>query len=127
MSRLCPKCGKPYSGASCPRCKRQLGHGKRTREQEAARKAQNPWRSEYGSQEYRKARQSALSATGGRCALCGRVVAEFVGRWRMLPGAGGVHHIRALSSGGGNDAGNLAPLCSSCHNRVDAERRRLGL
>ena len=44
----------------------------------------------------------------------------------MRRGAGGVHHVRPLSGGGGNGAENLVPLCSRCHNRADAERRRFG-
>lgn len=127
MSRMCPRCGKPYPGASCPRCKASEKHGRRTREQEEARKEANPWRREYSSAEYRRARQIALSETQGRCAICGRVVARFSGRWSMLPGAGGVHHVRPLSGGGGNSADNLVPLCSRCHNQVDATRRRFGL
>lgn len=129
MRRLCPKCGRPVPvGQPCPRCSKADGrtsHGARTREQEAARKTANPWRSQYSSTAYQRARQAALASTNGRCAICGAPIATTRdGRWVMRRGAGGVHHVRALSQGGGNGASNLVPLCSACHNRVDAERRR---
>lgn len=129
MRRLCPTCGKPVeAGRACPRCSRprdpRRSHGSRTREREAARMAENPWRRSYGSAEYRRARELALSRTDGRCAACGaRIADRRGGRWVMRIGAGGVHHVRPLSGGGGNGAENLVPLCSRCHNRADAERR----
>ena len=132
MRRLCPKCGKPIpQGQKCPRCRplpsNTARHGTRTREQEAARLSQNPWRTEYRDRRYREARQRLLQATNGRCAMCGRQIADSAkGHWKMRPGAGGIHHIKALSEGGTNDPSNLVPLCSGCHNRVDAERRRHG-
>lgn len=131
MRRLCPKCGRPVPvGQQCPRCSKapqgkRPSHGSRTREQEASRKTANPWRSQYATSAYQRARQAALASTGGRCAICGRQIAQTRdGRWVMGRGAGGVHHVRALSQGGGNGPNNLVPLCSACHNRVDAERRR---
>ena len=132
MRRLCPKCGKPVQvGQQCPRCKPVVGkrasHGTRTREQEAKRLGQNPWRTEYASRQYRGARQRVLQATQGRCAKCGREIAYMTkGTWTMRKGAGGVHHIKALSQGGTSTAANLIPLCSKCHNAIDAERRRRG-
>lgn len=131
MRRLCPTCGKPVpEGQPCPRCSkaprgRRPSHGTRTRAQEAARKTANPWRSQYSSTAYQRARQAALASTNGRCAMCGAPIAQSSnGRWVVRRGAGGVHHVRALSQGGGNGLSNLVPLCSACHNRVDAERRR---
>lgn len=126
-SRVCPICGKPYQGAACPRCRKRVSrlaakHGTRSKEQEKARKAANPWRVEYGRVEYRKARQAAVQRSMGRCASCGRKCAELSGgTWRVA--CGGVHHIRALSQGGSSDVSNLVLLCPSCHNRIDAARR----
>ena len=75
----------------------------------------------------REARQRVLQATQGRCAKCGREIAYMTkGAWTMRKGAGGVHHIKALSQGGTSGADNLVPLCSKCHNAIDAERRRRG-
>lgn len=86
---------------------------------------ENPWRREYSSPAYQRSRQVALGRTSGRCARCGVTIATSrSGRWVMLPGAGGVHHVRALSEGGGSGLDNLVPLCSACHNAVDAARRR---
>lgn len=128
MRRLCPRCGKPVPmGRACPRCGRadNRKHGTRTREQERRRKADNPWRAEYGTSAYKAARQRVLAATGGRCASCGRRIADLRrGEWVMRSGAGGVHHVRALSEGGTSSTDNLVPLCSPCHNRIDADRRR---
>ena len=128
-SSMCPICGKPYSGASCPRCKRvsrsSRSHSKRSQSQEKARKQTNPWRSEYSRKEYKNARQIAIRRTNGRCAACGKVCAKRRGSSWLLSGAG-VHHIRPLSQGGGNGADNLVLLCVSCHNRIDAARRAAG-
>ena len=129
--RMCPVCGKPYSGAACPRCAKRASHltkrthGTRSKDAEGARKAANPWRVEYGRVEYRKARQAAIQRSMGRCASCGRKCAELSGgTWRVT--CGGVHHIRALSQGGGSNVSNLVLLCPSCHNRIDAARRAAG-
>ena len=122
MRRLCPRCGKPYSGSACPRC-RPKGRP-RTREQERARKAANPWRSHYGSKKYKDACQAALSRTGGRCAVSGVQIADLRGgRWVMRP-CGGIHHIVPLSKGGTDDPSNLVPLHVSVHNKIDTELRR---
>ena len=132
-SKLCPKCGRPYKGARCPRCSNGSkalsgahSKSKRTQDAERARKAANPWRVEYGRAEYRKARQAAITRSGGRCAACGKVCAECIGgRWRTLD-SGGVHHIVPLSGGGTNAPSNLVLLCVPCHNRADALRRSVG-
>lgn len=91
-SSMCPICGKPYSGSSCPRCKRvsrsSRSHSKRSQSQEKARKQANPWRSEYSRKEYKTARQIAIQRTGGRCAACGKVCAKRRGSSWLLTGAG---------------------------------------
>lgn len=125
-SRVCPRCGAVFSGKSCPRCAKTKAksHWTRNREQEAARKQQNPWRTSYGSTEYRNARQVALERTGGRCAVSGVRIADKVnGKWVMRKN-GGVHHVVPLSQGGTNAPSNLVPLETSVHNRIDAEERR---
>lgn len=122
--RICPTCGKPHPvGEPCPMRKRQSG-SKRTREQERGRKGKNPWRTEYSSAEYQRARQAVLDATDGRCAVSGvRIAERRAGRWVML-GNGGIHHKVPLSQGGTNDVSNLIPLETGVHNRIEAERRR---
>lgn len=127
MARLCPTCGKAISSGACPRCKARprTPRAPRTREQEASRSASHPERSRYSSKAYREARQAALSRTQGRCASCGARIATWrSGRWVMLPGRGGCHHSTPMRSGGSDSAANLVPLCSRCHNRLDAELRR---
>lgn len=124
-SRVCPNCGKPYPvGQRCPRCAKAAG-SKRTREQEKARFADNPWRRKYDTAAYRKARQLVIERQDGRCAACGRVVAaKSGGKWTVA--YGGVHHIQPLSHGGGNGVGNLVLLCTACHNYIEARERRNG-
>lgn len=125
-SRICPRCGRPYKGARCPTCapSTSSGGGARTREQEQARKAQNPWRSQYGSSEYQKARQVVLERQNGLCAVSGvRIADKRDGRWVMRSN-GGVHHIVPLSEGGSNDPPNLVALDVKAHNRIDSERRK---
>lgn len=130
-SRMCPTCGKPYRGSVCPRCRKdasgsQRKHGTRSKEAEKVRKDANPWRSEYGRAEYRKARQIAIQRTNGRCAVTGTKCAVYRdGEWKVLPN-GGVHHIVPLSQGGGNDPDNLVLLCTAAHNKIDAARRQQG-
>lgn len=95
------------------------------RRPDAERLAGEPWRKAgYGSA-YRKARQRAIASQGGRCADCGRQVAERRpdGSW-SCSGGGQVHHERALAEGGGHDAANLVLLCPSCHAKRDEARRR---
>lgn len=124
-TRLCPRCGKPVPiGKPCPRCNgAKRAHGKRTKEQEAARKDENPWRGSYSSGKYRRARQLVIERQQGRCAVCGRVVATMAGgKWHVK--GGGVHHIVPLSEGGANAPENLVLLCTKDHNRIDALRRR---
>lgn len=111
-------------GQGCPRCRAgHKGASRRTREQERGRFTANPWRRQYDTAEYRKARQLAIERQGGLCTACKRQVAvrKPNGHWAVR--GGGVHHIRPLSQGGGNGAGNLVLLCTACHNRIEAERR----
>lgn len=125
-SRVCPKCGKPYPiGQRCPRCARAT-RTKRTKEQEGTRFSDNPWRRQYDTAAYRKARQQAIERQAGRCASCRRQVAyrQPSGHWSTL--GGGVHHIKPLSQGGGNGLGNLVLLCTPCHNRIESAVRRHG-
>lgn len=125
MARICARCGKVVPGTVCPFCGAGKSGYRRTREQEQARKGANPWRSHYSSAEYKANSQSAIRATSGRCRVCGRQIARYVsGRWKMIGGVGGIHHIKALSEGGTDAISNLVPLCAACHNRVDSERRR---
>ena len=93
----------------------------RTKEQEAARRKNEPWRKTgYGS-EYRARREAVITAAGGRCQRCGRTVAVMTSDgWRMKGGE--VHHVRPLAQGGCD--GRLILLCKSCHGLLDAEMRR---
>lgn len=121
MLRYCPHCGRAFDGARCPcrpRAKRKPTEGDKTRSQ------REPWRSEYGTAAYRRARQQAIARTQGRCADCGRACAEYRdGRWYTAGMGGEVDHVRALCEGGTNDAGNLELRCKSCHKRRDDARR----
>lgn len=121
MRRFCPHCGRVVpDGARCPcrpRPKRRATRGDGTRAD------REPWRREYSSEAYRRARQEAIARTGGRCAACGRVCAWWDGgRWRCMGGE--VHHVVALSEGGTSDPSNLALMCRGCHARADEARRR---
>lgn len=122
MRKLCPVCGKPVPCRCKPRPR--ASRSRRTPEQEAVRKAQNPWRSRYRSRAYKEACQVALSRTGGRCAVSGAIIADRVGgRWKLRK-CGGIHHRVPLSQGGTDEPSNLVPLHVSVHNRIDAELRR---
>lgn len=119
MRSLCPVCGRP--GCTEHARQRQGGRSPRTRAQEAARAAQEPWRAAYGSTAYRRARQAAIARLGGSCAVCGRKVFErgADGTWRAcVPGAG-VHHARKLSGGGAAAQPDMVPVCPACHARLD--------
>lgn len=129
---MCPRCGRPHpKGQKCPHCSvtaypsRSPSRSRRTKEQEARRLQENPWRASYSDPAYQRARQTAMSRTSGCCAACGKPVATFRnGRWYSGK-YGGVHHISALSEGGSAaDPDNLVLLCTTCHNRIDAERRK---
>lgn len=126
-TRMCPRCGKPVPiGQLCPRCgdlRDNRSHGTRSREQERSRKTDNPWRTGYSSAEYQHSRQIVIERQQGRCASCGRVVAVRMGRQWHVRG-GGVHHMVPISMGGDNSPDNLMLLCTKCHNRIDADRRR---
>lgn len=101
---------------------------RRTPDQERERKTSNPWRSHYSSRLYRENCQRVLDRYDGCCAVSGvRIAVKVKGRWKMLPGKGGIHHIKALSEGGTDDVLNLIPLSVRAHNRIDAERRRRGM
>ncbi|WP_307740129.1 HNH endonuclease [uncultured Parolsenella sp.] len=125
MARLCPSCGRPVLGPTCPRCGAGRSCSARSPEAERARRERRPERARYSSAAYRRACQVVLASTGGRCASCGvRVADRLDGRWRFRPGAGGCHHVVPLVEGGADAPGNLVPLCARCHNRLDAELRR---
>lgn len=128
-SRLCPRCGRPVPyGQRCPGCAARAPSGRsaRTREREAARATENPWRASYSSPGYRRARQLVMARQGGLCAVCGLPVASLRdGRW-VAGRYGGVHHVVPLSEGGSNDPSNLVLLCARHHNEIDSERRRNG-
>lgn len=123
---MCPRCGKPHGKGERCTCSSANPRWRRSAEQERGRKSSNPWRSGYSSTEYRKARQAVLEATGGRCAISGVRIADKVGGKWVMRGNGGVHHKVPLSMGGTNSPGNLIPLETSIHNRMDAERRSHG-
>lgn len=121
---MCPRCGKLHQKGQRCTCSPSKSNWKRSAEQERARKSRNPWRTQYSSVEYQRARQAVLEATGGRCAVSGVRIADKVhGRW-VMRGNGGIHHRVPLSQGGSNDVSNLVPLETGVHNRIDAERRR---
>ena len=120
---FCPYCGSVVpAGRRCsciPKPKRKPTAGDKTRAQ------REPWRSNYSSPEYQKARQKAIARTAGRCTDCGRQCALFDGsKWRTAGMGGEVDHINALCDGGTNDSANLALRCKSCHGKRDAKRRR---
>ena len=86
-----------------------------------------PWRINYTTAEYQKARQQAIARTRGRCTDCGKVCAWFDGnKWRTAGMGGEVDHLKALCEGGTNDPANLELRCKSCHGKRDAKRRRNG-
>lgn len=123
MARLCPGCGRPVRGGSCPRCGR--AQSERSREQEAGRRESHPERGRYSTAAFRRASQTALAMSRGRCVSCGRQIAYMRdGRWVFGRGLGGCHHIVPMADGGQDEPGNLAPLCARCHNAVDAALRR---
>ena len=94
----------------------------RTKEQEAARRKNEPWRKDGYGHEYRLRRQAVITKACGRCQRCGRTVAvPTPDGWRMKGGE--VHHVRPLAEGGRD--GGLVLLCASCHRIVDAELRRI--
>ena len=99
MAMWCPRCNQIHErGQRCPLRKGRPKHNK-----------------QYDDAEYRRNRRRALDRTQGRCARCGRLIADrdSRGEWRMREG--GVHHIVNLKEGGGHATGNLAPLCDECH------------
>lgn len=122
MSVYCPHCGRTHpEGQRCtcrPRPKRRPTEG------DATRAEREPWRTEYSSSAYRKARQMAIGRQLGRCADCGRVCAEYRdGRWYTAGMGGEVDHGRALCEGGGSEVENLTLRCKSCHKKRDDARR----
>lgn len=123
MPSFCPHCGRVVpAGARCtcrPRPKRRPTRGDKTRAE------REPWRSRYSTQEYRRNRQAAIERTKGRCTDCRTVCAWHDGiKWRTAGMGGEVDHIKALSDGGTDDAGNLALRCRSCHKKRDDMRRK---
>lgn len=115
MRRWCEKCMKIHESAErCPLTPKRNPDKRTNRE---------PYRKAYCDPAYRRNRQEALERTGGRCSKCGKSIAAKVdGIWKMK--GGDVHHMKALSEGGGNEVANLAPLCWPCHAEEDARRRR---
>jgi len=61
---------------------------------------------------WRRIRAEVL-ATEPLCRVCGQPATE-------------VHHIQPLRLGGSHDGSNLAPLCHSCHMRIEAQHRARG-
>lgn len=122
MSVYCPHCGRTHpEGQRCP-CRPRPK--RRPTEGDATRAEREPWRAEYSSSEYRKARQRAIGRQLGRCADCGRVCAEYRdGRWYTAGMGGEVDHGRALCEGGGSEVENLTLRCKSCHKKRDDARR----
>ena len=104
------------SKAFTPRPKRKRTKGDETR------KEREPWRSNYSTTEYRRARQTAIGRTKGRCTDCGRICAWHDGHeWRTAGMGGEVDHVKALSE----DSQRLFAqwMCRSCHAKRDASRR----
>lgn len=122
MSVYCPHCGRTHpEGQRCP-CRPRPK--RRPTEGDATRSEREPWRAEYSSAAYRKARQRAIGRQLGRCADCGRVCAEYRdGRWYTAGMGGEVDHGRALCEGGGSEVENLTLRCKSCHKKRDDARR----
>lgn len=125
MPTYCPHCGCVVpAGQRCqcrPRPKRKPTPG------DATRMEREPWRAEYSTARYRKARQLAIERQRGRCADCGKVCAWLDhGTWRTAGMGGEVDHVVALSEGGTSEPGNLVLRCRSCHAKRDAKRRRSG-
>lgn len=85
-----------------------------------------PWRANGYDRQYRKQRQRVIERQGGRCAVCGKKVAEKTpsGIWSCARLGGQVHHDKPLRSGGSSDIGNLTLVCPSCHASLDAALRR---
>lgn len=126
---LCPTCGKPVRhGEKCLRCQKyrckRVDHGTKTAAQERARNVSEPWRKKYSNTEYQQNRQLVCARQNGLCARCGKPIATLKGGKWYTGKFGGIHHIRALSDGGAHDIGNLVLLCTTCHNAIDASRRR---
>ena len=120
---FCPYCGSIVpAGRRCacrPHPKRKPTANDKTRMQ------REPWRINYTTPEYQRARQEAIERTKGRCTDCGTVCAWHDGtKWRTAGMGGEVDHVRALSEGGSNDPSNLELRCKSCHGKRDAKRRR---
>lgn len=129
MARICPGCGRVIVSGSCPRCRPRPKPSKstfrRSPEQERERKKSNPWRVHYSSAAYKANCQKVLERYDGCCAMTGaRIAVKVKGRWKILNGKGGIHHIKPLSQGGTDDVLNLIPLSVRAHNRIEAERRR---
>jgi 5-methylcytosine-specific restriction endonuclease McrA len=123
MDHFCPYCGRIVP--ACQRCTCRPRPKRKPTKGDATRKEREPWRSEYSTAAYQRARQEAIARTGGRCTDCGRVCARFDGKvWRTAGLGGEVDHVRALCDGGTNDAWNLQLRCKSCHKRRDDARRR---
>lgn len=123
MKVFCPYCGGiKESGKPCkcsPKPKR-----KQTR-QDLTRKEREPWRADYNTQAYRKARQEVIQRSNGRCVDCGVVCAEKInGVWKTQRLGGEVDHEGMLRRGATSDPSGLALRCKSCHAKADRVRRK---
>lgn len=127
MGRICPQCHKAIRKGGEHQCSKQVPNlssprkrEARTKAEEKARAMAEPWRKQYASADYSKARKRILDLSRGRCQACGAVVFSKTNRgWRKLGNNfGGVHHRVPLSKGGTNDLSNLVVLCARCHGRA---------
>lgn len=117
VRRFCDRCMKVHEhGERCPKAPKRAKRPDTRHNREAHRRS-------YATAEYKRNRQSVLTAHKGRCAKCGKQIAvRSNGAWVMR--GGDIHHICALSEGGTNRKANLVPLCHACHAQADAARRR---
>lgn len=120
---FCPHCG----GLKDPgkRCDCQPAPKRRTTPGDASRNLREPWRVDYSSAEYRKARQVAIERSNGHCVDCGVLCAEKIGGvWKTQRFGGEVDHEAMLRNGATSDPSGLALRCRKCHRGADAQRRR---
>ena len=104
----CRSCGARTSGAGyCPACAAAL---------EAERLAAQPYRANYGANEYLTNRRRRFELAGGRCEVCGQA---------LDPKHFECHHVVALADGGDSSLGNLRVTHGRpCHQDMTADQRR---
>jgi hypothetical protein len=104
----CRSCGARTSGAGyCPACAAAL---------EAERLAAQPYRANYGANEYLTNRRRRFELAGGRCEVCGQA---------LDPKHFECHHVVALADGGDSSLGNLRVTHGRpCHQALTAAQRR---